>query len=74
MTERTLGRRDLLLASGEVLTGAGTAAQTQEKPRRLKFMVVGGHPDDPETGCDHAEAFVLHPQSPEAPGLPQGPA
>jgi LmbE family N-acetylglucosaminyl deacetylase len=27
-----------------------------------------------EAGCEYAEAFVHHPQSPDAPGLPQGPA
>lgn len=51
MSETNLGRRDLLLASGAVLAGAGAVARAQEKPRRLKFMVVGAHPDDPETGC-----------------------
>jgi LmbE family N-acetylglucosaminyl deacetylase len=49
MSARTLGRRDLLLASGAVLTGA--AARAEEGPRRLKFVVLGAHPDDPETGC-----------------------
>jgi hypothetical protein len=67
MSGTTVGRRDLLLASGAVLAGAGAAAPAEEKPRRLKFMVVGAHPE-------YAEAFVLHPQSPDAPGLPQGPA
>ena len=51
MSGTTVGRRDLLLASGAVLAGAGAAAQAEEKPCRLKFMVVGAHPDDPETGC-----------------------
>ena len=27
-----------------------------------------------EAGCEYAEAFVHHPRSPDAPGLPQGPA
>ena len=27
-----------------------------------------------EASCDYAEAFVLRPQSPDATGLPQGPA
>ncbi|MCG6927285.1 MAG: PIG-L family deacetylase [Acidobacteria bacterium] len=51
MSATTLGRRDLLLASGAVLASAGAAAQAEEKSRHLEFMVVGAHPDDPETGC-----------------------
>jgi LmbE family N-acetylglucosaminyl deacetylase len=51
MSPTTLGRRDLLLASGAALAGAGAAARARETPRRLRFMVVGAHPDDPETGC-----------------------
>jgi LmbE family N-acetylglucosaminyl deacetylase len=51
MSAATLGRRDLLIASGAVLAGVGAAAQAEGTPRRLRFMVVGAHPDDPETGC-----------------------
>ncbi|MCG6922500.1 MAG: PIG-L family deacetylase [Acidobacteria bacterium] len=47
----TLGRRDLLLASGAVLAGTVGAGRAEETPGRLKFMVLGAHPDDPETGC-----------------------
>jgi len=47
----TLGRRDLLVASGAVLAAAAGEVRAAEERRRLKFMVVGAHPDDPETGC-----------------------
>ena len=55
-----IGRREILGASGAfaggTLVGLGTtqeqAAKSDAAPdRRLKVLVVGGHPDDPETGC-----------------------
>jgi LmbE family N-acetylglucosaminyl deacetylase len=49
MRDSALSRRDLLLASGAVLTG--TAARAGDRPRALRYLVVGAHPDDPETGC-----------------------
>jgi len=51
MSETTMGRRDLLLASGAVLAGARSARGENDPAPKLRFMVVGAHPDDPETGC-----------------------
>jgi LmbE family N-acetylglucosaminyl deacetylase len=51
MSETTMARRDLLLASGAVLAGARSVRGGNERAPRLRFMVVGAHPDDPETGC-----------------------
>jgi LmbE family N-acetylglucosaminyl deacetylase len=47
----TLGRRDLLVATGAILAGVTGSGRAEDQSRRLKFMVVGAHPDDPETGC-----------------------
>jgi hypothetical protein len=47
-----LGRSSLLMASmgtGLPLTAANP--EPAEAARKLKIVVVGGHPDDPESGC-----------------------
>jgi len=55
----TLSRREslILLAAPFGLAMLGAARATGERsgrdpqPRRLKVLVAGGHPDDPESGC-----------------------
>ncbi len=51
--ETGLGRRRLLSASALLALGsqAPLAAQSTEETSRLHVVCVGGHPDDPETGC-----------------------
>lgn len=49
LTRRQILRRSSLLAAA--LTLPGLAAQSAAPARKLKVVVVGGHPDDPETGC-----------------------
>jgi len=49
-------RRQVLTAGAGLLLGASAAipesSHSQEQPEtKLKVMVVGAHPDDPETGC-----------------------
>ena len=49
-------RRDLLKLGGTaaaavVLNSAGNEAGAQAAPRKLKFVIAGGHPGDPEYGC-----------------------
>jgi LmbE family N-acetylglucosaminyl deacetylase len=48
-------RRDVLVSSGAVVMGlplgAALAQDQAAAPKRLKVAVVGGHPDDPESGC-----------------------
>jgi LmbE family N-acetylglucosaminyl deacetylase len=47
-----LGRSSLLMAAlggGLPLVAAG--AETAQAARKLKVVVTGGHPDDPESGC-----------------------
>jgi len=48
-------RRQILTTGAGLLLGAAVAApagQAQNQPpNRMKVMVVGAHPDDPETGC-----------------------
>jgi LmbE family N-acetylglucosaminyl deacetylase len=47
-----LGRSSLLVASlGAALPAADANATSAESHRKLKIVVVGGHPDDPESGC-----------------------
>lgn len=56
-----ISRREMLATAGAAaftasgVQGAETEkkAETEEKsePKKQKIMVVGGHPDDPETGC-----------------------
>ncbi len=48
-----LSRRGLLGAAGLLALGPGLplAAWAQEKGKRLRVIVAGGHPDDPETGA-----------------------
>ena len=54
----TLTRRNLLLGSAGFVSGAmlnasaaKTLAQTGMPERKMKFLVTGGHPGDPEYGC-----------------------
>ena len=48
-----LGQSALLLASsGKTLSASGLVAENGASPeKKLKIVVVGGHPDDPESGC-----------------------
>jgi len=51
-----LTRRDLIggiAAGGASVLGLPLAGAAQEKPadKSLKVIIVGGHPDDPESGC-----------------------
>ena len=50
-----ISRRKVLHASGALLgatvLGIQRAEAANELPRKLKVLVVGAHPDDPETGC-----------------------
>jgi len=57
---RTISRRKLLsqtltlagaTAAGLPLVGTGLGANGSAPTRKLKVVVVGGHPDDPESGC-----------------------
>lgn len=57
---KAISRRDLLsqtiaaagaAAVGLPLAGAGREAGGAVPARKLKVVVVGGHPDDPESGC-----------------------
>ena len=52
----SLSRRELLKMSAPITAGLVVAtlpsqAVEENKTDRLKLMVVGAHPDDPETGC-----------------------
>ena len=54
----TMSRRDLVLNAGAALAfteqafaDAGAAVQKGSAGRRLKVVVAGGHPGDPEYGC-----------------------
>ena len=47
-----LGRSSLLMASlGAGLAASGADAESAPASRKLKVVVTGGHPDDPESGC-----------------------
>lgn len=46
---RFLSRRNLLI--GSAAAGAIKAASSAPSPRKLKIVVTGGHPGDPEYGC-----------------------
>ena len=57
---KAITRRDLLRTSGMAATCAGVGlplfcgqvgAKDSGSPRKLKVVVAGGHPDDPESGC-----------------------
>src|SRR5438552_4432584 len=58
MTARAVSRRSFVTLTGPAILAAtalpGVAAETKaERPaaRSLKIVCVGGHPDDPESGC-----------------------
>ena len=42
--------RLLLIAPGGLAAAAGVTSRARQ-PRRMKVLVAGGHPDDPESGC-----------------------
>jgi LmbE family N-acetylglucosaminyl deacetylase len=50
-----MSRRNLLKVSGVVALGMAAfsleATENREPVKKLKIVVVGAHPDDPETGC-----------------------
>ena len=47
-----LGRSSLLMASlGAGLPAVAGASESGQAARKLKVVVTGGHPDDPESGC-----------------------
>jgi len=46
-----LGRSSLIAGALGAGLPAIAAAQTNDQPRKLNIVVVGAHPDDPETGC-----------------------
>ena len=53
-----MNRREMLKMTGTAALGAAVlgvplVAQAQDgtRPRRRKILVIGAHPDDPETGC-----------------------
>lgn len=50
-----ISRRNLLKRSGAAALGLTTFSpglnESMESERKLKIIVVGAHPDDPETGC-----------------------
>ena len=49
---RQLGQSGGLLGAAAVgLPLAGSRGEQPASPRKLKVVVVGGHPDDPESGC-----------------------
>ena len=55
-------RRDILQAS-VMITGGSllpflSAGRPSHKPESLNIVVVGGHPDDPETGCGGTIAWL----------------
>jgi LmbE family N-acetylglucosaminyl deacetylase len=52
MTRREiLGRSSLMVGALAVGLPASAGAQTNVLARKLRVVVVGAHPDDPETGC-----------------------
>lgn len=48
-----MNRREMLMSAGLAAGAAALKAAAQEPPaqRKYKFVVVGGHPGDPEYGC-----------------------
>jgi len=52
---KNLSRRNLLKVSGAAALGVSTfplsAEEKEDSGKKLKIVVVGAHPDDPETGC-----------------------
>src|SRR5438105_4618896 len=59
-----LSRRGLLEAAGFLALGAGLplALWAEKKGKRLRVVVAGGHPDDPESGagCTIARYSLLN--------------
>src|SRR5712664_4195360 len=55
LTRRSFVKQSLALATPAVLAATAlplTAAESESGvPRKLKVVCVGGHPDDPESGC-----------------------
>jgi len=52
---KNLSRRNLLKLSGTAVLGLGalplTAQESTEVHKKLKILIIGAHPDDPETAC-----------------------
>jgi N-acetylglucosamine malate deacetylase 1 len=58
-----INRREMLkgagrLAGAAALISTGRDAAGEATPRKLKFVVVGGHPGDPEYGCGGTIALL----------------
>ncbi|HEY2857797.1 MAG TPA: PIG-L deacetylase family protein [Terracidiphilus sp.] len=56
-----INRREILMNSGRLAAAATLSAATrqtaaQDPPRKLKVLIAGGHPGDPEYGCGGAIA------------------
>src|ERR1700710_3064705 len=56
-----LTRRNLLISAGSAAIGAASvspagAASSAASPRKIKVVVAGGHPGDPEYGCGGTNA------------------
>src|SRR6478735_5375468 len=47
----SMGGLGAVLAGSSSLAGTLQAPQAQGRNAKLKIVVVGGHPDDPESGC-----------------------
>jgi hypothetical protein len=50
-----MNRREMLRVTGAAVAGASmmglNAFAATETPHKKKVLVIGAHPDDPETGC-----------------------
>jgi LmbE family N-acetylglucosaminyl deacetylase len=61
-TMENISRRNLLKHSGITVLGLATfspgSRESMERDRKLKIIVVGAHPDDPETGCGGTMSFL----------------
>src|SRR5881628_1389443 len=61
MEMRTLSRRKFLMRAStvvgpglyltEILPGFAGESKTEDTARKLNVVCIGGHPDDPESGC-----------------------
>lgn len=51
ITRREMLGRTPLVAAGVVLPAVGASAENGAHRRKLNVVIVGAHPDDPESGC-----------------------